>query len=118
MGFIQSHLGVVLDTLGCYFMKEKKNRVWPVAVSSLVVVAASLSFFFSAMHKKSQICIGLEDKIKELETLKSSFLEEKEDLLLQLSSRDDKDWIEMVLKKRLGVVPEGQMKVYFRKNEP
>jgi hypothetical protein len=66
------------------------------------------------MDKKSEACEELASKIEELEKLKRSCLEEREDLVLQISSQNDENWIEMVLKKRLGVVPEGQMKVYFK----
>lgn len=73
--------------------------------------------YSQAMQKKTKVCLDLKNKIQELESLKQSSLEEREDLVLQIASQNDKDWIEMVLKKRLGVVPEGQMKVYFKKEE-
>ncbi len=40
---------------------------------------------------------------------------QKEELLLQINSQRDPAWLEMVLKRNLGVVPEGQVKVYFKK---
>ena len=73
--------------------------------------------YSQAMQKKTRVCLELENKIQSLESLKQASLEEREDLVLQISSQNDKDWIEMILKKRLGVVPEGQMKVYFKKDE-
>ena len=75
------------------------------------------ALYSQAMQKKSRVCLELKNKIQELESLKQSSLETREDLVLQISSQNDRDWIEMVLKKRLGVVPEGQMKVYFKKDE-
>ena len=73
--------------------------------------------YSQAMHKKSGVCSDLREKILELESLKASMEMEREDLALQIHSQSDSDWIEMILKKRLGVVPEGQMKVYFKKEE-
>lgn len=69
------------------------------------------------MQKKSKFVVELKNTIKQLEHVKKNAIEEREDLVLQLNSREDDAWIEMVLKKRLGVVPEGQMKVYFKKDE-
>ncbi len=76
-----------------------------------------LAFYSHAMHKKSEIYSDLQEKIQDLESLKQFVVTEREDLALQIHSQSDPDWIEMVLKKRLGVVPEGQMKVYFKKTE-
>lgn len=69
------------------------------------------------MHKKSQVSLELQEKIADLESLKSLMERESEELALQIQSQKDPEWIEMVLKKRLGVVPEGQMKVYFKRDE-
>ncbi len=35
------------------------------------------------------------------------------DLSLQVNSQSDPDWVELVLRKGLGLVPEGQTKVFF-----
>ncbi len=99
-------------------MRGERKSAWRGALSAMLFIVMSLTLFSRAMHKKAESCILLQEKIEGLESLKNSFLEEKGDLLLQLNSRNDKDWIEMVLKKRLGVVPEGQMKVYFKKDDP
>ncbi len=37
----------------------------------------------------------------------------QQDLLLQINSQSDQDWIELTLVKGLGVVPEDQIKVLF-----
>jgi hypothetical protein len=67
-----------------------------------------------AMHKKKQVCFELQSKLHDLEKAKDLALSEREDLALQIQSQNDPDWIELVLKKRLGLVPEGQKKVYFK----
>jgi hypothetical protein len=49
---------------------------------------------------------------------KERALKHQEDLKLQLMSQDDSAWIEMVLMKNLGLVPEGQRKVCFKEVTP
>ena len=44
---------------------------------------------------------------------KEIVMQERDELQLQVDSQDDPAWIEMLLKQKLGVVPEGQTKVYF-----
>ena len=39
----------------------------------------------------------------------------RDDLLHQINSQSDYAWIELTLLKGLGLVPEGQTKVYFKK---
>ncbi len=54
-------------------------------------------------------------RLQDLEVEKKLTLAQKEDLLLRINSQSDPAWIEMVLMKELGVVPEGQIKVHFKK---
>lgn len=42
----------------------------------------------------------------------------QEELQLQLQSQSDPAWIEVTLMRWLGLVPEGQTKVYFAPREP
>jgi hypothetical protein len=49
----------------------------------------------------------------EMEKLKA--VETREDLELRIASQNDPAWIEMVLVRDLGVVPEGFLKVHFKK---
>jgi hypothetical protein len=69
------------------------------------------------MQKKMETYLQLKDKMIELEALKREAIFQRDDLLLQIESQNDPEWIEMVLKTRLGVVPEGQKKVYFHQDE-
>lgn len=43
-------------------------------------------------------------------------LQQREEYLNQIQSQKDPRWIEMMLMKELGVVPDGQTKVYFKKD--
>ena len=94
-------------------MQEFFHQYW----WTLLFVAACLLLYFHGIEKKKQACIDLREKAWELESLKRLAQVEQEELMLQIQSQNDPEWIEMVLKKRLGVVPEGQMKVYFKKSE-
>lgn len=49
----------------------------------------------------------------QLQNEKTQALARKQELLLQINSQSDSQWIELVLMKGLGLVPEGQTKVYF-----
>ena len=84
---------------------------------SLSFIVLALFYFSQGIYRKDRLCMQLQGTIQELERIKERSLEEREDLVLQINSRNDKDWMEMILKKKLGVVPEGQMKIYFRKDE-
>lgn len=60
---------------------------------------------------------NLKNKLVLIETQKNQAVEEHADLQLSIQSQTDPEWIKLTLKKRLGVVPEGQVKVHF-KEEP
>ncbi len=55
----------------------------------------------------------LGSKVTSLIELKREVLAEKENLEMQMKSREDPLWIEMILKKELGLISEGQIKVHF-----
>lgn len=83
----------------------------------LLFWALCFTVYSQAMHKKTKTCLDLQCKLQDLEQIKQAAIEEREDLALQIYSQNDPDWVELVLKKKLGVVPEGQTKVYFKKDE-
>jgi len=93
---------------------RKKAQLLPSFAWTLFFAVFCGAVHVHAMDRKTKACEELASKIKELEQVRQSALEEREDLALQINSQNDESWIEMVLKKRLGVVPEGQMKVYFK----
>src|SRR5579885_1875471 len=70
-----------------------------------------------SMQKKHQTYTELKKRLDELEIEKHKILQEREDLLLQINSQSDPAWIQMTLMKGLGVVPDGQLKVYFKKED-
>jgi hypothetical protein len=66
-----------------------------------------------AIKKKKQEIASLEYRIHEVEKARDLAIAQKEDLLLKIRSEADPDWIELVLMRELGVVPEGSLKVHF-----
>ena len=79
-----------------------------------LVLALSFVLYFHARSEKRRVRLDLEERILQLEREKDAALLQKEMLASQIESQQDPAWIEMVLMKRLGLVPEGQYKVYFK----
>jgi len=80
----------------------------------IVFVVMAWSIYLQAIHKKNRLVFKLEEKASSLEMRRSMAQGEKEELLLRMQSHDDPEWIELVLKEKLGAVPEGQIKVVFQ----
>jgi hypothetical protein len=56
-------------------------------------------------------------KLTHLQHEKTEALYVQNELQREIASQDDESWIELVLMQKLGLVPEGQIKVHFvRKN--
>ncbi len=73
-----------------------------------------VSFVYSqSMKKKKASFAGCTFHLKEMEKELEGVSCEKEYLQLKIASQDDPAWIEMVLMRDLGVVPEGYLKVHF-----
>lgn len=85
-----------------------------------VLCFLAICYFFHAhaMQNKEQVRGELMGRLHSFEGEKERALMEREDLMLQINSQSDPSWIQMTLMKGLGVVPEGQTKVYFKKDEP
>ena len=61
--------------------------------------------------------VRLKDQLTLLRQERMVALTRRDDLTLQINSQSDPDWVELVLRKGLGLVPEGQVKVFFQ-SEP
>ncbi|MES2344782.1 MAG: hypothetical protein V4494_02435 [Chlamydiota bacterium] len=83
---------------------------------TLLLCILSFSFYTHAMQKKEGEYQLLQRHLDDLEVEKRVALEKREDLLLQISSQSDPAWIQLMLMKGLGLVPEGQQKVYFKED--
>jgi hypothetical protein len=86
-------------------------RSWWVVVFS----AISLAFYFQAAHSRAIAMSELSGRLQEMETAKQMAAEQQEELTSQLVSQTDPAWIEMVLMKELGMVPDGWVKIHFQK---
>jgi hypothetical protein len=85
------------------------HRSW--WVIAFAILCAGL--YFHAMQGKEASYQEMSARLKTLEREKALAIVQYQDLALQIKSQSDPAWVEMVLKRNLGVVPEGQTKVYF-----
>jgi hypothetical protein len=97
-------------------------RDWKAELSSALIVRSSWMFVFvficyliysKCINEKNHIDFALQSKIEALELRKKIAMERQGDLALQIESQNDPAWVQLTLMKGLGVVPEGQIKVYF-----
>jgi hypothetical protein len=92
-------------------LKRWHVRSWWV----LVFCTLSVAFYFQAAHSRTTAISELSDRLEELENTKRLAADQQEELDLCLQSESDPAWIEMVLMKELGVVPDRWVKVHFQK---
>ena len=72
------------------------------------------AIYIQAIHKKNQLLATLKEKVETLNDTKVQQLERKQQLLLRIQSQEDPDFIELLLKEKLGVIEEGELKVVFQ----
>jgi hypothetical protein len=88
------------------------HRSWWV----IAFVALCGVLYLHGVRQKNVTYQEMTGRLQILEIEKAFALAEQEELLLQIQSQSDPAWVEMVLKRNLGLVPEGQTKVYFHQN--
>lgn len=108
------------------FKYKKKPKPKGLFGQTLALIKSSwwvIAFCLFTYMLASQTFSLKEEKLKRLEKqyllLKQKYeseLQLKEKLLVHLDSHEDPEFLSLVLKKRLGVVPEGQIKVHFKKD--
>lgn len=76
-------------------------------------LAAGAVVYLQAMREKNHLFNEVSTQLYLLEREKALAVAEREDLALQIQSQSDPAWVEMVLKRNLGMIREGQVKVYF-----
>ncbi|MBI5346596.1 MAG: hypothetical protein HZB76_05595 [Chlamydiae bacterium] len=79
----------------------------------LFLAICYIVFDHNIKAKNSQIA-EIKQRIANLQKEKKMAALEKEDLISKINSQSDPEWIETVLIKELGVVPQGQLKVQFK----
>lgn len=80
-----------------------------------VVLFGILCFMLleQGMKTRNHEYAKLREHYVELEKQKKAALFFQEKLLLEINSQSDPAWVELILMKGLGVIPEGQTKVFF-----
>ena len=89
-------------------------KYWWVAAFILI----SYLIYSYSLQYKNTLQSSLQETVLKLEMKKNLALQQKEELLLKLSSFSDSEWIELVLMQKLGVVPEGKIKIHFQGKPP
>lgn len=72
-------------------------------------------FHFHFVKAKEKELFEFRSKVKAMEGKMRFAMEAQEELNLRIASQNDPGWIEQVLMRDLGVVPEGYIKVHFKK---
>jgi len=82
----------------------------------VVVFCLGLGFvYIHSIKEKKNAVQELSLRLQQTEEAKCFALKTREDLRLRIASQNDPSWIEMILMRDLGMVPEGFLKVHFKK---
>lgn len=74
----------------------------------------ALFWMSGSMKGKALQMAELEGRLANISHSIQRSLAEKEELIREKNSQSDPLWVELVLMKKLGLVPSGQKKVYFQ----
>jgi hypothetical protein len=89
-------------------MSMWRRSWWVIAFCALTTFV-----YFQALKEKKAAILELAFRLEEMQKEKLMAKVQKEDFQLRLASSNDPAWIEMILMRDLGVVPEGYLKVHF-----
>lgn len=95
------------------YKEGKKSSLLVKNGGVLLFLAACGLIYFNAVRKKNELISVLNERRSELVGEIAQLKQERDDLTLQVNSQSDPAWIQLTMMKGLGVVPEGQLKVYF-----
>lgn len=102
---------------------KKNNKTLSLRLFEMIVIRSWWVLIFlilcyacynMANTKRDKAIFDMQSKYDSLKQEKQLALQSKEDLKLRLLSQSDPAWIEMILMKELGVVPENKIKVHFK----
>jgi len=82
-----------------------------------VLIMMAIAVHVQALNRKNQLVHSLEAKVLLLKEEKQRALEEREQLKACIQTEDDPEWMLLVLKRKLGLVEEGETKVIFTKRD-
>src|ERR1700733_1065606 len=98
--------------LGERVVEEIFFRSWWVTL----ILILCFGFYEHEHKKRNETSAILTAQKNELQYKKIKAIENHDDLLMAINSQTDPDWIELILMKKLGLVPEGQTKIFFQKS--
>lgn len=82
---------------------------WWVILCSILLIM----FYEQSAKGRKREYIYLETRLAQLQRQRALALETNRELNLQVDSQSDPEWIELILQKSLGLVPEERTKVFF-----
>lgn len=80
---------------------------------AILFVLFCYGFYIHGMESKRKSFNDLQNRAASMRQQLEIAQETQKDLQLQIESLSDPAWAEMLIMKRLGMVPSGQVKVYF-----
>lgn len=87
-------------------------RSWWVIAFILICIVT----YEQGLKKRDHLYQQLTDQSLASLQEKQEVLQHQQNLQLQINSQSDLAWVELTLMKGLGLVPEGQQKIYFYQN--
>lgn len=94
------------------FFEECFLRSWWVLLFGILCYM----LFEQGIQVRDREFVQLQEHYNDLEKQKREALTLNEKLLLEINSQSDPAWVELILMKGLGLVPEGQIKYFFDKS--
>lgn len=98
---------------------KKRSRLFEeVILKSWWTILFFLICFFAydrGVHYRNKEKQKLVIKMQDLQNEKFNAIQNKELLLLQIESQNEAAWVELMLMRGLGLVPEGEQKIIFLK---
>ena len=95
--------------IGRIFSIEELSKSWWVVLTLLF----SYLVFCQAVQKKERDIDKLQSQYQVLFQQKDQLMQENRDLRLEIESQNDPLYVELVLKRVLGLIAEGEIKVFF-----
>ncbi len=84
---------------------------------SILFILICYAVYVHGMQKKKETFDALKEKQTQLQAQLARNLSEQEDLRTQIDSQSDPAYRELLMMKKLGMVPDGQTKVYFHEDK-
>ena len=97
--------------------QTKRRRLWVDLTWIGVFLSVCTLAYQWACTKDEELLSSLTTTHEQLKNLKDDALYLRKELVAQIESQGDTEWVELLLKEKLGVVPRGQAKIFFEFSE-